>query len=131
MSIAAEGQARGAGHHVEPDGRQQEAGGDHDKRLGRRAAHADEGAEGDHQHREHLRRAEAQRHLGKRHGEEGEQDRRDDGAEEGDPEAGRHGEPALPCLASGRPSNMTATDQGLPGTANRIEVIRPPYIEPQ
>jgi len=38
---------------------------------------------------------------------------------------------ALPCIASGRPSNMVATDQGLPGTANRMDVIRPPYIAPQ
>ncbi len=39
--------------------------------------------------------------------------------------------PALPCLASGRPSNMVATDQGLPGTPNRMDVMRPPYMAPQ
>jgi hypothetical protein len=39
--------------------------------------------------------------------------------------------PALPCFAMGRPSNITATDQGLPGTAKRIEVTTPPNIEPQ
>ena len=38
---------------------------------------------------------------------------------------------ALPCSARSLPSNMTATDQGLPGTAKRIEVMSPPCIAPQ
>ncbi len=39
--------------------------------------------------------------------------------------------PALPFLARGTPSNITATDHGLPGTENRIDVTTPPKMAPQ
>jgi hypothetical protein len=89
--------------------------------LCRRAAEPDEGTEGDHQHSEHFRRAEAQGHLGEGHGEEGEQHRGDDGAEERHPEAGGERQPGLALLGQ-RPA--VEHDGHRPGISGHAEQNR-------
>jgi len=39
--------------------------------------------------------------------------------------------PPCPCLASGWPSNVVATDHGSPGMLKRIDVMAPPNRAPQ
>ena len=39
--------------------------------------------------------------------------------------------PARPCLASGWPSNVVATDHGSPGILNRMALMQPPNKAPQ